>query len=83
MIGLMQALAVLYVYVSLIISGRFLFYLEHDILIVVTVTSFYNFLAGSGCFELCVHFFFRDLSENQLVGPIPPILGNLSYTGKL
>lgn len=25
----------------------------------------------------------RDLSENQLVGPIPPILGNLSYTGKL
>ncbi|KAF6163988.1 hypothetical protein GIB67_028692 [Kingdonia uniflora] len=24
-----------------------------------------------------------DLSENKLVGPIPPILGNLSYTGKL
>ena len=27
--------------------------------------------------------FLRDLSENELVGPIPPILGNLSYTGKL
>ena len=25
----------------------------------------------------------RDLSENELVGPIPPIIGNLSYTGKL
>lgn len=25
----------------------------------------------------------RDLSENELVGPIPAILGNLSYTGKL
>ncbi|MCI33944.1 LRR receptor-like serine/threonine-protein kinase ERL1, partial [Trifolium medium] len=24
-----------------------------------------------------------DLSENQLVGPIPPILGNLSFTGKM
>lgn len=27
--------------------------------------------------------YFRDLSENELVGPIPRILGNLSYTGKL
>ena len=27
--------------------------------------------------------FLSDLSENELVGPIPPILGNLSYTGKL
>jgi hypothetical protein len=25
----------------------------------------------------------RDLRENELIGPIPPILGNLSYTGKL
>lgn len=25
----------------------------------------------------------RDLSENELVGQIPPILGNLSYTGNL
>lgn len=28
-------------------------------------------------------FLFRDLSCNQLSGPIPPILGNLSYTEKL
>jgi len=27
--------------------------------------------------------FLRDLSENELVGPVPPILGNLYYTGKL
>ena len=25
----------------------------------------------------------RDLSDNELIGPIPPILGNLSYTEKL
>ena len=59
MIGLMQALAVLYVYVSLIISGSFLLYHEHDILIGVTVMSFYNFLVGSGCFELCVLVFLK------------------------
>ncbi|KAG2583568.1 hypothetical protein PVAP13_6KG236006 [Panicum virgatum] len=29
------------------------------------------------------YWFLRDLSENELVWPIPTILGNLSYSGKL